>query len=210
MKVSTSILSTIESVENCMRKLNETTSDYLHLDVMDGKFVTNNTVEMMEKAVTYNKLPLDIHLMVEDVDFFIIKYQALKPEYITFHIEVGKEIQTLIDKIKSFGIKAGLAINPNTDIHLLEPYLEFLDLVLVMSVTPGKGGQTFQKEVLNHITYLLKERQRNSYQFQIEVDGGINESTVVLVKNVDIIVSGSYIINGNYDEKINKLKEKCK
>lgn len=210
MKVSTSILSTTEPVATCMRKLNETSSDYLHLDVMDGKFVPNHTVTMMEEAVTYNQLPLDIHLMVEDVDFYITKYRELKPEYITFHIEVEKEIPTLIDKIKSFGIKVGLAINPNTDIHLLDPYLALLDLVLVMSVTPGKGGQTFQREALNHIAYLQEKRQQNSYSFQIEVDGGINHHTISFVKDVDLVVSGSYIINGNYEERIKDLKERCK
>lgn len=210
MKVATSVLSCSNTIEDCMTELNQTSSNYLHLDVMDGNFVTNNTVDMMDKVLKYNQLPLDIHLMVKDVDYYITKYQSFHPDYITFHIEVSKETERLIKKVKSLGIKVGLALNPETDISLLEPYLREIDLVLVMSVTPGKGGQSFRMEALNHIQYLIQKREENGYHYQVEVDGGIKDDTISLVNNVDIVVSGSYIISGIYEEQIQKLRKKCK
>lgn len=209
MKVSTSVLSTPIPVEDCIIRLNETSSDYLHLDVMDGKFVSANTVRMMDEVVSYNKLPLDIHLMVEDVNYYIEKYQVFHPQYLTFHVEAVKEIEKTIQKVKEKGIKVGLALNPDTDVHTLDLYLDQIDLVLIMSVIPGAGGQTFKKEVLSHINYFLEKRKSKGYHYQIELDGGINKDTISFVSNVDMVVSGSYIVSGNYEERIQNLK-KCK
>lgn len=210
MKIATSVLSCSTKIEDCMTELNQTSSNYLHLDVMDGNFVSNDTVDMMDEVLKYNQLPLDIHLMVEDVDAYITKYQSFHPTYMTFHIEASKETEKVIKRVKSFGIKVGIALNPETEISLLELFLKDIDLVLVMSVTPGKGGQSFRPEALEHIRYLIQKREENGYQYEIEVDGGIKEDTISLVSNVDMVVSGSYIINGIYEEQIQKLREKCK
>lgn len=206
MKVSTSVLSIYDNVENCIDKLNQSTSDYLHLDVMDGKFVSQNTVNIMDEVLKYNKLPLDIHLMVEEVPVFINKYQDYKPVFITFHIETKIEHMKLIKDLKEKGIKVGLSINPDTDINLLNSYLDELDLILVMSVTPGAGGQSFNEMALEKINYLYEQREKNNYHYLIEVDGGINENTIKFVQKADIVVSGSYITSGVYEERIQILK----
>ena len=141
MKISASYLSIKENLEENIIKLSNTNVDYIHVDIMDGKFVSNTNITDIN-ILELNK-PLDIHLMVKDVYKFIDMYKNLKPEYITFHLEIEENLFEIIDYIKSNGIKAGLSIKPNTDIGLLTPYLHLLDLILVMSVEPGKGGQEF-------------------------------------------------------------------
>lgn len=202
MKISTSILN-MEKDSNHLVELNNSSTDYIHLDIMDGKFVDN--VSDMYDFINENKVdkPLDIHLMVEDVSEYIEKYSNLNPEYMTFHIEVGNTL-SLINKIKSKDIKVGLSISPNTDISKLIPFLEYIDMVLIMSVEPGRGGQkfldnTYQK--LEHINELKKE-----YSFIIEVDGGINPENSKTI-NADMIVVGSYITKSvSMQDAINTLK----
>lgn len=202
MKISTSILNMEKDIKN-LEELNKTSTDYIHLDIMDGKFVDNFS-DMYDfiKDNKINKL-LDIHLMVEDVHSYIEKYSNLNPEYITFHIEVGNTL-SLIKKIKDKNIKVGLAISPNTDILELEPYLKYIDLILIMSVEPGLGGQKFLEN-----TYIKLEKineLKKDYSFQIEVDGGINFNNCKTI-NADIIVVGSYITKSdNYQKMIDTLK----
>ena len=198
MKISASFLS-IDNLEN-VNKLVKCDIDYLHLDIMDGKFV-NNTNEIF---MVPNNKPLDIHLMVNDVYKFIDKYKTFNPLYITFHYEVDKDILSIINYIKKFNIKVGLSIKPSTKVEEIIPYLPYLDLVLVMSVEPGKGGQTFIMDSVDKIKK-LKELKGN---YVIEVDGGINDSTIKYVNDADIVVVGSYITSGNYEERIKNLKEK--
>lgn len=202
MKISTSILN-MEKDLNHLEELNNSSTDYIHLDIMDGKFVDN--VSDMYDFIKDNKInkPLDIHLMVEDVNEYIEKYSNLNPEYMTFHIEVGNTL-SLINKIKSKNIKVGLSISPNTDISELIPFLKYIDMVLIMSVEPGKGGQkflntTYQK--LEQINEIKKE-----YSFIIEVDGGINNENSKTI-NADMIVVGSYITKSlSMQDAINTLK----
>lgn len=207
MKVATSVLTITENIKDVVERLNHTTTDFLHLDVMDGKFVENNTVEQMDTVLQYNKKPLDIHLMVEDVLPFVQKYQQYHPEYITFHVELDTDILSVIKVVKKNGIKVGLALNPDTDLSLLLPYLSELDLVLVMSVKAGYGGQVFDERTKERIETLLRLRDELGYHYQIEVDGGINSDTVAKVDQADIVVSGSYIMNGDYQDHIQKLKK---
>lgn len=198
MKISASFL-TIDNIDN-VNKLVNCDIDYLHLDIMDGIFVDNKN-EVLE--VPHIK-PLDIHLMVSDVYKYIDKYKTLNPLYITFHYETGVDILSVINYIKKFNIKVGLSIKPSTKVEEIIPYLPYLDLVLVMSVEPGKGGQSF---IMNSVDKIkkLKELKGN---YVIEVDGGINDSTIKYVNNADIVVVGSYITSGNYEERIKNLKEK--
>ncbi len=198
MKISASFL-TIDNIDN-VNKLVNCDIDYLHLDIMDGIFV-NNKNEVLD--VPHIK-PLDIHLMVSDVYKYIDKYKTLNPLYITFHYETGVDILSVINYIKKFNIKVGLSIKPSTKVEEIIPYLPYLDLVLVMSVEPGKGGQTFIMDSINKIKK-LKELKGN---YVIEVDGGINDSTIKYVSDADIVVVGSYITSGNYEERIKNLKEK--
>ena len=210
MKLSISYLSIKEDLKNKLNLLNNTTTNFIHVDIMDGNFVNNKTMDDLKQIELLKELnkPLDVHLMVEDVDKYIDIYKVLKPTYITFHIELDNIINILqtIKKIKELGIKVGISLNPNTSIDSLKPYLEFIDLVLVMSVVPGMGGQTFIENTFTKLRELndLKEK----YNFIVEVDGGVNNILIPKLKeyNVDIVVVGSYITNSNnYQEKINEL-----
>lgn len=207
MKVSTSILSVNEQINESLTKLNNTSTDYLHLDVMDGKFVIKDTTAMMDEVLKYNKKPLDIHLMAYDINYFIDKYKSYNPEFITFHIEASLDnTKEIIDTLKKNNIKVGISFKPDTDLNLIYPYLSDIDLVLVMSVEPGQGGQSFIPSSTDKINLLKQIREDNNYHYLIEVDGGINSNTIDQVSGADIVVSGSYITSGNYEENICKLK----
>ena len=206
MLVSTSILSIEKERPTKVIPLNETDTDYIHLDVMDGKFVTHKTVDYTIYK-NFLKKPLDIHLMVDDVPTYIDYYASLKPEFITFHIEVNTNIKKLIDMIHKKGIKVGISLNPETPVSFLVPYLKEIDLVLIMSVKPGKGGQTFLESATSKIQFLNKMRQAGSYSYMIEVDGGINDVTKHQCAGADMLVAGSFITNyDNYQRQINKLR----
>jgi len=213
MKSSISILSSDNRLEY-INELNYTNCNYIHVDVMDGKFVPGTQFSDNEvKAINYvsNKL-LDIHLMVDDPIKYINKYKEYNIKYITFHLECGKDIDRIIDKIHKFGYKAGISIKPGTNIDKIEKYLPKVDLVLVMSVEPGKGGQKFIKDTINKVKHLRDIVDKNKYDVVIEVDGGINNDTAKLVPYADMVVIGSYILNGNnryeYQRYINKVIDK--
>lgn len=202
MKISASYLSIKDNLKENIEKLTSCDIDYLHLDVMDGLFVNNKTLPFDELALNLNNnKPFDIHLMVMDVIKYVDLYSTLNPMFITFHYEVGNTLE-IINYIKSKNIKVGLAINPDTEINKIIPFLPLVDLVLIMSVNPGFGGQEFIKETINKINYLANL----NYNFKIEVDGGINDQNIPFA--ADILVIGSYITNGNYEERILKIKEK--
>ena len=209
MKIAASYLSIKDNLKENIDKLANCDIDYLHLDIMDGKFVENKTLEFEElKKVISNKKPLDVHLMVEDVKSYIDLYKALNPYFITFHYEINYDIMSLVMYLKENNIKVGLSINPDTLVESIIPYLPFIDMVLVMSVIPGKGGQKFIDESIQKINKLIELRDNYDYNYLIEVDGGINNETIDLVKNVDIAVIGSYITNGDYEQQIKNIKEK--
>lgn len=209
MKVSTSILSVKENLKMSIDKLNNTNTDYIHLDIMDGIFVENKTwtVDDIKELLIDNTKPLDIHLMVSDVKKYINDFSTLKPKYITFHYEAVEDIDEIIDYIKNLGIKVGLAIKPSTDVKNIYPYLSKIDLVLVMSVNPGMGGQEFMFPSISKINDLKEYKTNNNLNYIINVDGGINGNTINLVKNADMVVSGSFITNNDYQESIDRLKQ---
>lgn len=207
MKLSVSILSIKDNINNNVKILDNSNIDYFHLDIMDGNFVPNKTwnIEEIKTIINNHKHPLDIHLMVNDVNKYIDEFKILKPEFITFHYEAIDNIDETINKIHSLGVKAGISIKPNTDISLIEPYLSKIDLVLVMTVEPGFGGQLFMKEIITKLDKLKQLQLNNNYV--IESDGGINDKTIKYCKNCDIIVVGSFITNSNdYKEQIKKLE----
>jgi len=210
MQISVSILSALDRIE-CVKKLNRTTIDYYHIDVMDGIFVDNYQMPIKEiKEISkYTKKTLDIHLMVENPEEYIENLNGLEVEYITFHLEINRNIKPIIKSIKEKGYKVGLSIKPNTKINTLVPYLPYLDLILIMSVEPGYGGQLFIPETLAKISKIKKIIDDNKYNIKIEVDGGINDTNIKQLKEVgtDIVVSGSYIVKSdNYQNQINTLK----
>lgn len=209
MKIAASFLSIKDDLKENINKLTECDIDYLHLDVMDGKFVVNKTLDFKQiHEVINNKKPLDVHLMVEDVKSYIDLYKILNPYFITFHYEINYDIMSLVMYLKENNIKVGLSIKPDTKVEVLIPYLPFIDMVLVMTVEPGMGGQKFINNSVDKINKLIELRKKFEYDYLIEVDGGINNETIKLVKDVDIAVIGSYITNGNYEENIKNIKEK--
>lgn len=213
MKISASFLSIKEDIEKNIIMLDQTTIDYLHLDIMDGKFVKNKTWKFkdLDKLLKETTKPKDVHLMVSDVKGYVKKFKNMNPEYITFHLEASKNSFKIIELIKKYGIKVGMSIKPNTNVEDLKPYLGYLDLVLVMSVEPGEGGQAFLNSSLEKIKELNSLREENNYHYLIEVDGGINDSNINELRenNVDIAVVGSFITNSNnYQEQINKCLQK--
>lgn len=206
MKISVSYLSSRFDKKTTLKKIVESKADYLHVDLMDGKYVDNKnfTINEVLNDLKSIYLPLDIHLMVNNPDKYLEKLGSLNAEFITFHPSTSKNPNKTIEKIKSLGINVGIAINPNEDIHLIDEYLDKIDLVLIMSVYPGKGGQEFIPEVIEKLDYL---KDKNII---VAIDGGINNETIKLIedKKIDIIVSGSYVCNSdNYDEQIANLKK---
>ena len=205
MEVSVSFLKTRLTPQETISELNWTSCDYLHIDVMDGVFVDNETMDIDEITLLLreNIKPLDVHLMCSNLKKYIPLYADLMPKYITFHLEAVDNVDEIINYIHSYGIKCGISIKPETNVDELLPYLDKIDLVLVMSVNPGLGGQTFMMESTNKINKL---RKLNKGNFKISVDGGINNETIKYV-DVDIAVSGSYVCMSNdFEEAIRNLR----
>lgn len=205
MKVSVSFL-TSKNIKEDLLILDKTATGYIHVDVMDGNFVPNINEPYDNLSELTLEKKLDVHLMVEDPISYIEKYAKLDPEYITIHHEIDKDVMTLLDKIKSFGIKCGVSINPDTDINVLKQYLDKVDLILIMSVVPGKGGQKFIEDTTNKVIEVRKMIDDVGRDIAICVDGGINDETISKVQGADIVVSGSYVLNSDhYQEKIESL-----
>lgn len=207
MQISTSFLSSINPAKD-LRALNETDTDFIHVDVMDGVFVHGKTMPFkeMRKIYKYTSKRLDVHLMVQEPSKLIKKYATLNAEYITIHLE-SENVEENLKLIKNYAIKTGIALNPETKVKELIPYLPLVDLILVMSVEPGQGGQAFipkTKQKLKEISKLLKEYNSKAI---ISVDGGINDETKKNCLEASILVSGSYILSSNdFQERIDKLR----
>lgn len=210
MKVSVSFLKSKLSALETIRQINFTDANYIHVDIMDGIFVQNKNDDLDSLLAILKKAnkPLDIHLMMKEYQDIMTKLGGLKPAYLTVPVETKPSLE-FIQKLRNHGIKVGLAINPETDVDWLVPYLEHIDLVLVMSVHPGMGGQTFLPESIDTLEYLSELNMDIKNDFLISIDGGINNDTLKEVKPyVDMVVSGSYIcMSDNYQSKINTLRQ---
>lgn len=203
MELSVSILNAKEK-EEMIKLLNNTDISYIHLDVMDGVFVKKKSLSI-DEIIQLSKISekkLDVHLMVENPLEYIENIKIISNiEYITIHLEIDKDIKNILSTIREFGFKTGLSIKPNTDIGAILPYLGDIDLVLLMTVEPGLGGQTFIEDSIVR----LKELKRTiNDDIKIEVDGGINNSTIKYVFDADIAVVGSYITTS--DNPVDKIK----
>ena len=210
MKIAPSILSVkIEEYPKIIKELENLDISYLHLDIMDGKFVPNSTydAEEVKNIRKMTSMFLDTHLMIENPENYINSYINAGSDSITFHFEATTNVKKIIKMIKDKNLKCGISIKPKTNVDVLLPYLSEIDMVLVMSVEPGFGGQKFMDSALNKIKQLNNLRMENHYSYLIEVDGGINNETSKLCKNVgaDIIVVGTYLMNSN--DKKETIKE---
>ena len=209
MKISASFLSIKENLKNNIKKLDNSNIDYLHLDIMDNIFVPNLTwnIDEIKEILDGTKTKKDVHLMVKDVIDYIDDYSKINPEFITFHLEAVDNVLEIINYIKNKNIKVGLSIKPNTKVEEIIEYLPLIDLILVMSVEPGFGGQEFIDNSINKIDELYSIRENNNYNYLIEVDGGVNSNNIKYLNKCDIAVVGSYITNNrDYNESISKLK----
>ena len=218
VEVSTSILSVKQGKEaQTFLALEQAKTDYFHIDVMDGKFVEKNTYKKMLEYADYIKrisnLPLDVHLMVEDVKQAVNDFIGVEPNIITFHLEACKneeEVMDTIKYIKDMNCKVGISVKPDTPIEDVFKFLPYIHLCLVMTVEPGKGGQTMLGDMVNKIKQLKEYIDKNELDIDIEADGGINLRTADSVKNAgaNVLVSGSAILSANdYKVIIDELKE---
>ncbi len=214
IQISPSILSAdFSQLGNEIKRLEEGGADLIHVDVMDGHFVPNLTIgpPVIKNLRKYTKLPFDVHLMISPVHKYIENYAKAGADIITIHPEATENLKDSINLIKKLGKKAGVSLNPETEIKTLIDEIEHIDLVLVMSVNPGFGGQEFMPEVLTKIKELKDIKEKNQYHFSIEVDGGINfsNSKIILEAGADILVSGTTVFkenNGDIKTNIEKLK----
>ena len=184
-----------------IQKLENAGADMIHVDVMDGHFVPNITIgpPVIKSLRKYTDLPFDVHLMISPVHKYIEDFSKAGSDIITIHPEATENVKDSIDLIKSLGKKVGLSLNPDTPIDKIEKYLDQIDLVLVMTVYPGFGGQKFISKVLNKIKNLKTIKDENKFQFDIEVDGGINfeNNKLAIEAGANILVSGTTIFKNN-------------
>ena len=187
MKVSASFLSSANPALD-LSKLNDTDVDYIHVDIMDGKFVKNKTMPFseMKNIYKYTSKRLDVHLMVENPKEYIPLYAELNTEYITIHVELDEDIMECLELIKSYSIKAGLSIKPNTKVSELIPYLPYIDMVLIMSVEPGAGGQAFIEESENRIKEV--RALLDSYNIPAVIKYRIDEACQTKLNSNDTVV----------------------
>jgi|TARA_B110000116_G_C16717168_1_gene527381 ribulose-phosphate 3-epimerase len=202
IKISPSILSAdFSKLGSEIQDLEKAKADLIHIDVMDGHFVPNITIgpDVINKLRKYTKLPFDVHLMISPVHKYIKNFAEAGADIITIHPEATNDLVGSIKKIKSYNKKAGVSLNPETPVDMILPILNLIDLVLVMSVNPGFGGQKFIKNSLNKVKILRKEIDSKNLKTEIEIDGGINFESAIMAKEagVDILVSGTTIFKEN-------------
>ena len=214
IKISPSILSAdFSQLGNEIKRLEDGGADMIHVDVMDGHFVPNLTIgpPVIKALRNYTKLPFDVHLMIAPVHKYIKNYAEAGADIITIHPEATDNLKKSINHIKELGKKVGVSLNPNTKIDIIKEFFAEINLILIMSVHPGFGGQKFIPDVLVKIKELKKIKDQQNFNFDIEVDGGINfdNSKLAIEAGANILVSGTTIFknnNGNIKKNIDTLK----
>lgn len=213
IKIAPSILaSDFRNLAQEIKKVEQAGADWIHCDVMDGHFVDNLTFGpvVVEAINRSTKLPLDVHLMIENPVKYIKEFASAGADILTVHIEVCPDLKKVISKIKSLGMKAGCSVRPQTPLSRVKPYLNDLDLLLIMSVNPGFAGQSFISSVLPKVKEAKKLKQEKKYEYYIEIDGGINPKTAKLAKKAgaEVLVAASAIFKAkDYGKAIRELRE---
>lgn len=208
-KISPSLLAAdFANLENEIRKVTQAGADFLHLDIMDGHFVPNLTfgppvVAAIKKVAT---IPLDVHLMIETPEKYVDEFIEAGADYLTIHVESSKHVVQNLIKIRSKNVRSGITLRPRTPVTEVKEFLPLCDLVLVMTVEPGFGGQSFMKDQVAKIDWLKDYRKQTGLNYLIEVDGGISDKTRPFVENADVLVAGTYIFRNDYSSAIQSLR----
>ena len=214
VKIAPSILSAnLMHMHDEIQSIDKNGSEYIHIDVMDGHYVDNLTfgANMVKSIRPITQKVLDVHLMITPVKKYIDEYIKAGSDIISFHPEADNNSKDIIKQIKSANLKAGIAVHPRVSISDIAEFLDLIDMVIVMTVVPGFGGQKFMHSEINKIIELANIRKERNLHYEIEVDGGINSETAQICKDVDadVLVAGSYIFSGgkeNYKKMIDSLR----
>ncbi|WP_019777370.1 ribulose-phosphate 3-epimerase [Streptococcus sobrinus] len=184
-----------------LKRIDETSADYVHIDIMDGQFVPNISfgADVVASLRKHSKLVFDCHLMVVEPERYVDAFAQAGADIMTIHVEATKHIHGALQKIKKAGLKAGVVINPGTPVSALEPVLSLVDQVLIMTVNPGFGGQTFIPEMLDKVKQVATWREEGGYAFDIEVDGGVDDKTIKACQEAgaNVFVAGSYLFKAS-------------
>lgn len=203
MEINGSFLKSKNSQIKTIKELNNSSISGIHIDFMDNTWVKNNSLRIEDMILEEVKKPMEVHMMVSDPLKYLDNFKEYKISHYIFHIEVVNNPLEVILEIIRRGIRPGIAINPDTPVDSLRPYLKYIDMILLMSVIPGKGGQSFLEDTTKKLSAL-----RKMYKGKIEVDGGINPETIKKVRLSDAVVCGSFIcMSDNYEERIQELKK---
>jgi ribulose-phosphate 3-epimerase len=195
-----------------IRALEKAGSDWVHVDVMDGHFVPNLTIGApVVKAIRpVTSLPLDVHLMIDEPERYVVEFIKAGADYLTIHVEASEKVEQTLKKIRELGAKPGISLRPRTPVESIFPFLSLVDLILVMTVEPGFGGQSFMPDQVPKLASIRNELRRLNHSALIEVDGGVTDQTARTLLDADVLVAGSFIFKHDYKSAIKSLKDvKC-
>lgn len=207
--VAPSILSAdFANLASEVTRITKAGADWVHVDVMDGHFVPNLTIgaPVVKALKPVSRLPLDVHLMIETPEKYIEDFARAGADYLTIHVESSADVAGCLRRIRDLKVKPGITLRPATQVESIFPFLAMVDLVLVMTVNPGFGGQSFMHDQVNKISAIRQELKRIHHSALIEVDGGINDETAREVREADVLVAGNFVFTGDVHERISRLK----